>query len=47
MLLVEAGGSAPLFAQIPLNVGALQRTALDWRYQTVPQEGIMAGTGGQ
>jgi choline dehydrogenase-like flavoprotein len=46
VLLVEAGGSAPLFAQIPLNVASLQRSALDWRYQTVPQEGVMAGTGG-
>jgi hypothetical protein len=47
VLLVEAGGSAPSYAEIPLNVAAIQRSALDWQYKTVRQEGVMASTGGQ
>jgi hypothetical protein len=47
VLLLEAGGSAPLFAEVPGNVASLQRTALDWQYKTVHQEGVMASTGGQ
>jgi hypothetical protein len=47
VLLLEAGGSAPTFAEVPGNVASLQRTALDWQYKTVHQEGVMASTGGQ
>ena len=46
VLLVEAGGASPWAAHVPLFVGQLQRTVLDWRYQTVPQAKAGLGAGG-
>ena len=46
VLLVEAGGASPWAAHVPLFVGQLQRTVLDWRYQTEPQAKAGLGAGG-
>ena len=46
VLLVEAGGTSPWAAHVPLFVGQLQRTVLDWGYQTVPQAKAGLGAGG-
>ena len=45
VLLVEAGGPAPPVAHIPGMVGSLQRTVLDWGYQTETQQGASISTG--
>ncbi|XP_015186474.1 PREDICTED: glucose dehydrogenase [FAD, quinone]-like isoform X2 [Polistes dominula] len=37
VLLVEAGGKAPLFLDIPLLSPLLQNSLYDWQYVTVPQ----------
>ena len=46
VLLVEAGGSSPWAAHVPLLVGQLQRTVVDWSYQTEPQAKAGLGAGG-
>ena len=46
VLLVEAGGTAPGMAHIPMLVGQLQRTVLDWGYQTEPQKNAGLSSGG-
>merc|ERR1719232_1247166 len=37
VLLVEAGGPAPVLAHIPGMVGFLQNSPIDWAYRTEPQ----------
>ena len=39
ILLVEAGGDETIFTDIPSTVHYIQKTKLDWKYQTVPQTG--------
>ena len=46
VLLVEAGGTAPGMAHVPMLVGQLQRTVLDWGYQTEPQKNAGLSSGG-
>jgi len=46
VLLVEAGGQAPWVAHVPLLVGQLQRTVLDWGYKTEPQQNAGLSAGG-
>ena len=46
VLLVEAGGTAPVMAHVPMLVGQLQRTFLDWGYQTEPQKNAGLSSGG-
>ncbi|XP_029671700.1 glucose dehydrogenase [FAD, quinone]-like [Formica exsecta] len=43
VLLLEAGGTAPLFLDIPLLAPMIQKTAYDWQYITVPQEHACKG----
>lgn len=43
VLLLEAGGTAPLFLDIPLLSPMIQKTAYDWQYITVPQEHACKG----
>jgi len=38
VLLLEAGGIAPPFLDIPLLAPMIQRTAYDWQYVTVSQK---------
>lgn len=38
VLLLEAGGTAPAFLDIPLLAPMIQRTAFDWQYITIPQK---------
>lgn len=38
VLLLEAGGTAPPFLDIPLLAPIIQQTAYDWQYITVPQK---------
>ncbi|XP_014477968.1 PREDICTED: glucose dehydrogenase [FAD, quinone]-like [Dinoponera quadriceps] len=38
ILLLEAGGIPPLFLDIPFLASAIQKTAYDWQYVTVPQK---------
>ena len=46
VLLVEAGGTSPWVAHVPLLVAQLQRTVVDWGYKTEPQENAGLGSGG-
>jgi len=46
VLLVEAGGTPPWAAHVPLLVAQLQRSAVDWGYQTEPQANAGLGAGG-
>ena len=39
ILLVEAGGDESISTDIPSVVHYIQKTKLDWQYQTVPQTG--------
>ncbi|XP_029172703.1 glucose dehydrogenase [FAD, quinone]-like [Nylanderia fulva] len=43
VLLLEAGGTAPFFLDIPLLAPIIQKTAYDWQYITVPQEHACKG----
>ncbi|KAG5345406.1 DHGL dehydrogenase, partial [Acromyrmex heyeri] len=43
VLLLEAGGTAPLFLDIPLLTPIIQNTVYDWQYVTVPQEHACKG----
>lgn len=43
ILLLEAGGTAPFFLDIPLLAPMIQKTAYDWQYITVPQEHACKG----
>ncbi|RWS23195.1 glucose dehydrogenase (acceptor)-like protein 3, partial [Leptotrombidium deliense] len=43
VLLLEAGGSDNIISDIPLAAATLQRTPLDWAYQTEPQEAACYG----
>ncbi|XP_054724116.1 LOW QUALITY PROTEIN: glucose dehydrogenase [FAD, quinone]-like [Uloborus diversus] len=38
VLLLEAGGPAPLVSEVPLNQPALLGSDIDWKYLTVPQK---------
>ena len=38
VLLLEAGGSPPVLASIPVLGAFLQKTYYDWQYKTVPQK---------
>ncbi|XP_020294039.1 glucose dehydrogenase [FAD, quinone]-like isoform X2 [Pseudomyrmex gracilis] len=38
ILLLEAGGTAPYFLDIPLLTPMIQKSVYDWQYLTVPQE---------
>ena len=38
VLLLEAGGSPPFLASIPVLGAFLQKTYYDWQYKTVPQK---------
>ncbi|XP_076678536.1 glucose dehydrogenase [FAD, quinone] isoform X3 [Andrena cerasifolii] len=42
-LLLEAGGVAPPFLDIPLLAPLIQNTPYDWQYATVPQENACKG----
>ena len=39
VLLLEAGGDETVVSDIPGAVFYLQKSAIDWQYQTVPQTG--------
>jgi len=41
--LLEAGGTAPFFFDIPLLAPMIQNTVYDWQYVTVPQEHACKG----
>ncbi|KAK9308829.1 hypothetical protein QLX08_001258 [Tetragonisca angustula] len=43
ILLLEAGGAAPPFLDIPLLAPLIQNTAYDWQYITVPQQNACKG----
>ncbi|XP_018303610.1 glucose dehydrogenase [FAD, quinone] [Mycetomoellerius zeteki] len=43
VLLLEAGGTAPFFLDIPLLTPIIQNTVYDWQYVTVPQEHACKG----
>lgn len=43
VLLLEAGGDAPPFLDIPLLAPLIQNTPYDWQYKTVPQENACKG----
>ncbi|EFN65553.1 Glucose dehydrogenase [acceptor] [Camponotus floridanus] len=43
ILLLEAGGTAPFFLDIPLLAPMIQKTAYDWQYITVPQKHACKG----
>lgn len=43
ILLLEAGGVAPPFLDIPLLAPLIQNTPYDWQYTTVPQENACKG----
>ncbi|XP_072767522.1 glucose dehydrogenase [FAD, quinone] [Anoplolepis gracilipes] len=43
VLLLETGGTAPFFLDIPLLAPMIQKTAYDWQYITVPQEHACKG----
>jgi len=43
ILLLEAGGTAPFFLDIPLLAPMIQKTVYDWQYITVPQEHACKG----
>ena len=38
VLLLEAGGSPPFLASIPVFGAFLQQSPYDWQYETVPQK---------
>ncbi|XP_012256983.2 glucose dehydrogenase [FAD, quinone]-like [Athalia rosae] len=42
-LLLEAGGAAPLFLNIPVLAPLLQQSVYDWKYSTVPQKDACKG----
>nr|CAD7452518.1 unnamed protein product [Timema tahoe] len=46
ILLLEAGGDPPLDTEIPLLFHTLQRTDIDWNYETEPQDGMCLGMKG-
>jgi len=39
VLLIEAGGDETIFTDVPSTVHYIQKTKVDWQYQTVPQTG--------
>ncbi|KAK1122621.1 hypothetical protein K0M31_009064 [Melipona bicolor] len=43
ILLLEAGGAAPPFSDIPLLAPLIQNTPYDWQYITVPQQNACKG----
>lgn len=43
VLLLEAGGTAPFFFNIPLLAPIIQKTVYDWQYVTIPQEHACKG----
>ncbi|XP_036145891.1 glucose dehydrogenase [FAD, quinone] isoform X2 [Monomorium pharaonis] len=43
ILLLEAGGTAPYFLDIPLLTPIIQKTVYDWQYVTIPQEHACKG----
>lgn len=43
ILLLEAGGAAPPFLDIPLLAPLIQNTPYDWQYITVPQQNACKG----
>lgn len=43
ILLLEAGGTAPPFLDIPLLAPLIQNTPYDWQYMTVPQQHACKG----
>lgn len=47
VLLLEAGGSENLISDIPIAYQMLQKTKLDWAYQTEAQQGACLGFLGQ
>lgn len=47
VLLLEAGGSESVVSDIPQTQVMLQRTPLDWQYETVPQKNAGFGLKGR
>jgi len=47
VLLLEAGGNENFISEIPIAYQLLQKTKLDWSYQTVPQKHSCFGLTGQ
>jgi choline dehydrogenase-like flavoprotein len=43
VLLIEAGGDPPLTSDIPAIFFSLQKTDIDWKFKTEPQEGSCQG----
>lgn len=43
VLVIEAGGDPPLLSNIPALFFPLQKTEVDWQFQTEPQDGICQG----
>lgn len=47
VLLIEAGGNENLISNIPIAYQLLQKSKLDWSYQTVPQQRACFGLNGR